>query len=286
MQTAFDIPWFLYLCTGLGGLVVGSFLNVVVSRLPKMMTRAWRQECCEFLEQQPPNDAPLNLAFPGSHCPNCGEAIKPWHNIPLLSYVALGGQCAACKASISWRYPMVEAVTALLWVAAAASFGPTTALLGALLLIAALIALTGIDLDTQLLPDSITLPLLWLGLLFNISGVFVSLEQAVIGAMAGYLVLWSVYWLFKIVTGKEGMGYGDFKLLAALGAWFGWQSLPLIIILSSFVGAAVGIFLIIVKQQGRDIPIPFGPYLAGAGLLCLFFQTELTHLYLALVGFN
>lgn len=286
MQTAFDIPWFLYLCTGLSGLVVGSFLNVVILRLPTMMAQVWRQECCEFLEQPVPTDPPINLAFPGSHCPSCGEAIKPWHNIPLLSYVALGGQCAACKTPVSWRYPLVEASTALLWVAAAASFGPTTALLGALLLIAALIALTGIDLDTQLLPDSITLPLLWLGLLFNISGVFVSLDQAVIGAIAGYLVLWSVYWLFKITTGKEGMGYGDFKLLAALGAWFGWQALPLIIILSSFVGAAVGIFLIIVKQQGRDVPIPFGPYLAGAGLLCLFFQAELTNLYLALAGLN
>ncbi len=286
MQSAFDIPWFLYLCTGLSGLVVGSFLNVVILRLPKMMTQAWRQECCEFLEQPEPSDAQLNLAFPGSHCPSCGEALKPWHNIPLLSYAVLGGKCAHCRTPISLRYPLVEAVTAILWVAAAVSFGPTAMLLGALLLIAALITLTGIDLDTQLLPDSITLPLLWIGLLFNIGGVFVSLEQAVIGAMAGYLILWSVYWLFKITTGKEGMGYGDFKLLAALGAWFGWQALPLIIILSSFVGAAVGIFLMVVKQRGRDVPIPFGPYLAGAGLLCLFFQTELTGLYLALTGLN
>jgi len=284
VQSAFDIPWFLYLCTGLGGLVLGSFLNVVILRLPKMMTQAWRQECCEFLEQPIPSDAQLNLAFPGSHCPSCGEALKPWHNIPLVSYAVLGGKCAHCRTPISLRYPLVEAVTAILWVAAAVSFGPTAMLLGALLLIAALITLTSIDLDTQLLPDSITLPLLWIGLLFNIGGAFVSLEQAVIGAMAGYLILWSVYWLFKITTGKEGMGYGDFKLLAALGAWFGWQALPLIIILSSFVGAAVGIFLMVVKQRGRDEPIPFGPYLAGAGLLCLFFQTELTGLYLALTG--
>ncbi len=286
MPTAFDIPWFLYLCTGLTGLVVGSFLNVVILRLPKMMTQAWRRECCEFLEQPVPSDPPINLAFPGSQCPCCGEPIKPWHNIPVLSYVALGGKCAQCKAPISLRYPLIEAITALLWVAAAIHFGPTTALVGALLLISALIALTGIDLDTQLLPDSITLPLLWLGLLLNIGGIFVSLEQAVIGAMAGYLILWSVYWLFKITTGKEGMGYGDFKLLAALGAWFGWQALPLVITLSSFVGAIIGIALMILKRQGRDVPIPFGPYLAGAGLLCLFFQTELTGLYLALTGLS
>jgi len=211
-------------------------------------------------------------------------AIKPWHNIPVISFLLLGGQCAACGTGISWRYPTVELATGLLSLAAAMTFGLSWELAGALAICWCLVALTGIDIDTQLLPDSITLPLLWAGIAFNVFGVFTDLQSAVVGAMLGYVVLWSVFWLFKLVTGKDGMGYGDFKLLAALGAWFGWQSLPLIIILSSFVGAAIGIILVVAKRQGRDIPMPFGPYLAGAGLLWLFFGDWLNAYYLTTVG--
>ena len=249
------------------------------------MEQAWQRDCCELLEQTPPDTPPISLSSPNSQCRNCGIAIKPWHNIPVLSYVFLRGCCAGCGAPISRRYPIIELCTALLSLAAAIAFGPTLQLAAALLLIWSLIALTGIDIDTQLLPDSITLPLLWLGLLLNINSTFTSLNDAVIGAAAGYLTLWSVYWIFKLTTGKDGMGYGDFKLLAALGAWFGWQAIPLIIILSSFVGAFIGILLILLKKQGREVPMPFGPYLAGAGLLTLFYGDQLTATYFSLIGF-
>lgn len=284
MSDAFLTPWFLYTSATLLGLVVGSFLNVVIFRLPRMMEQAWRRDCCELLEQPLPDEPHISLSVPNSQCRDCGAAIKPWHNIPVLSFALLGGRCAACKAPISLRYPTVELVTGLLSLAAALALGPTIQLAAALVFIWSLVALTGIDIDTQLLPDSITLPLLWLGLLINLSGVFVPLESAVIGAAAGYLTLWSVYWGFKLTTGKEGMGFGDFKLLAALGAWFGWQALPLIIILSSFVGALIGILLIVLKKQGREIPMPFGPYLAGAGLLTLFFGEQLNAAYFRLIG--
>ena len=250
-----------------------------------MMEQTWRRDCCELLNQTPPNGPEFSLLLPNSECRDCGVAIKPWHNIPLLSYVLLRGRCAACGASISSRYPIIELCTALLSFAAAITFGATLQLVAALILIWSLIALTGIDIDTQLLPDSITLPLLWLGLLLNTNGAFTSLHEAVIGAAAGYLTLWSVYWIFKLTTGKDGMGFGDFKLLAALGAWFGWQALPLIIILSSFVGAFIGILLIVIKQQGREVPMPFGPYLAGAGLITLFFGDQLNAAYFSFVGF-
>ena len=269
---------------GLLGLVVGSFLNVVILRLPRMMEQAWRRDCCELLEQPAPDVPQISLSSPGSTCPGCKQAIKPWHNIPVLSWLALRGQCASCGMRISSRYPLIELLTGLLSAAAAATFGPQPELIGALFLIWSLIALTGIDIDTQLLPDSMTLPLLWLGLLFNLFGAFAPLVDAVIGAMLGYLSLWSVYWLFKLATGKEGMGYGDFKLLAALGAWFGWQAIPLIILLSSFVGAALGIAILIARRKGRDTPMPFGPYLAGAGLLTLFFGDTLIQHYLHLVA--
>lgn len=285
MSEAFQTPWFLMTAVTALGLIVGSFLNVVIYRLPKMMEQAWRRECCEFLDQDAPNDPPLSLSAPNSSCRDCGAAIKPWHNIPVISFLLLGGQCAACGTGISWRYPTVELATALLSLAAAMTFGLSWELAGALAICWCLVALTGIDIDTQLLPDSITLPLLWAGIAFNVFGVFTDLQSAVVGAMLGYVVLWSVFWLFKLVTGKDGMGYGDFKLLAALGAWFGWQSLPLIIILSSFVGAAIGIMLVVAKRQGRDIPMPFGPYLAGAGLLWLFFGDWLNAYYLTTVGF-
>ncbi len=284
MTEALQTNWFLYTAVTLLGLVVGSFLNVVIFRLPRMMEQAWRRDCCELLEQSLPDEPHLSLSVPNSQCRDCGAAIKPWHNIPVLSFALLGGRCAACKAPISLRYPTVELVTGLLSLAAALALGPTIQLAAALVFIWSLVALTGIDIDTQLLPDSITLPLLWLGLLINLSEVFVPLESAVIGAAAGYMTLWSVYWGFKLTTGKEGMGFGDFKLLAALGAWFGWQALPLIIILSSFVGALIGILLIVLKKQGREIPMPFGPYLAGAGLLTLFFGEQLNAAYFRFIG--
>jgi leader peptidase (prepilin peptidase)/N-methyltransferase len=260
------------LCVGLLclGLLVGSFLNVVIYRLPLMMETRWRRDCCELLEVEPEKqEGPLNLATPNSHCPHCKAAIKPWENIPVISYLLLGGKCSSCAARISPRYPIVELVTGLMTLALAWFFAFSPALLGAVLLTWALIALTMIDVDHQLLPDDITLPLMWLGLLFNLQATYTSLHDAVIGAMAGYLILWTIYQVFKLLTGKEGMGYGDFKLLAALGAWLGWQMLPEIILLSSLVGAICGIALMAIKRRGKEIPIPFGPYLAIAGWLAL-----------------
>jgi len=265
---------------GILGLLVGSFLNVVIHRLPIMMEREWAAQCAELRGEDPPAFDPLSLARPPSRCPHCGHAISAAENIPVLSWLMLRGRCKGCKAPISIRYPLIEAATALLFALAAWRFGYGAAGLGALLLIAALIALTGIDFDTQLLPDDITLPLLWAGLAFNSFGVFTDLKSAVIGAMAGYLSLWAVYWGFKLATGKEGMGYGDFKLLAALGAWLGWQVLPLTILLSSFVGALVGIALLVFARHGRNVPIPFGPYLAAAGIIALGWGKPLTRAYL------
>lgn len=276
------IPGGLAAITGLLGLCIGSFLNVVIHRLPKMMERDWQLQCAELQGEIPVPVDTLNLATPRSRCPHCGHQIGALENIPVLSYLLLKGRCAGCKSPISPRYPLIETFTGLLSGYLAWRFGPTWQTAGALCLAWALIALTFIDFDTQLLPDSITLPLLWLGLLFNVFGTFTNLASAVIGAMAGYLTLWSVYWLFKIVTGKEGMGYGDFKLLAALGAWLGWQMLPAIILLSSLVGAAVGIGLIVLARHGRNVPIPFGPYLAAAGLIALLWGRQLTQLYLGL----
>ena len=276
-------PSTLIPCIGLLGLLVGSFLNVVIHRLPKMMENEWRNQCAELHGDAPVEDEPFSLIRPRSRCPSCGHPISALENIPILSWLWLRGRCSDCHAPISPRYPIVEAVTGLCSAAGAAYFGYGWMLLGALLLIWSLIALTFIDADTQLLPDSITLPLLWMGLCFNLFGVFADLSSAVLGAMVGYLSLWSVYWAFKLVTGKEGMGYGDFKLLAALGAWLGWQMLPLIILLSSLVGAAVGIVLIILARQGRHVPIPFGPYLAAAGLIALIWGKDLTQMYLRLI---
>ena len=274
----------IVIAAGILGLLVGSFLNVVIHRLPKMMEQDWREQCAEFSGTEPPPAEKLSLARPRSRCPACGHGIAAWENIPVISYLVLKGHCSACKAPISWRYPMVEIISGLLSAFAAWHFGPTWQLLGALLLLWSLLALTGIDLDTQLLPDDITLPLLWLGLCFNLSGTFTELASSVIGAMAGYLTLWSVYWLFKLTTGKEGMGYGDFKLLAALGAWLGWQMLPAIVLLSSVVGAVVGIGLILFARHGRETPIPFGPYLAAAGVLALFWGPQINRTYLGLLA--
>lgn len=262
------------------GLMVGSFLNVVIHRLPLMMEREWQMNCQELRGEE---IAPLpryNLVVPRSACPGCGQAISAWQNIPLVSYAFLRGKCAGCKKPISLRYPFIEALTGLLTGLISWKFGYSSMAVAAWVFTFALIALTFIDFDTQLLPDDITLPLLWLGLLYNLNGGFTDIQSAVIGAVAGYLVLWSVYWLFKLVTGKEGMGYGDFKLLAAIGAWFGWQLLPAVILLSSLVGSLIGIGLIVLAKRGRDIPMPFGPYLALGGIAALFFGPQLSQFYL------
>jgi leader peptidase (prepilin peptidase)/N-methyltransferase len=262
------------------GMMVGSFLNVVIHRLPKMMEQEWLCNCAELRGEEPPQHSPYNLVSPRSACPHCGHAIRAWENIPVLSYLALKGKCAACKARISPRYPLVETITGLLAGLIAWHFGFSYTALAAMAFTFSLVALTFIDFDSHLLPDDITLPLLWLGLLFNLDNGFTSLSSAVVGVVAGYLMLWAVYWIFKIVTGKEGMGYGDFKLLAAIGAWFGWQLLPAVILLSSVVGSFVGISLIVLARHGRNVPIPFGPYLALGGIAALFFGPQLARFYL------
>ena len=266
------------------GCVVGSFLNVVIYRLPKMMEREWRTQCNEFIGQTGEEAPRYNLIVPRSACPNCGHMISAFENIPVISYLLLRGMCKGCGAHISARYPIVELSSGLLSGYVAWHFGFGLAASGALLFVWSLLALTFIDFDTQLLPDDITLPLLWAGLLLNLSHTFTDLYSAVIGTMAGYLALWGVYWLFKLVTGKEGMGYGDFKLLAAIGAWLGWQMLPLVILSSSLVGAVVGITLIVAARHGRNVPIPFGPYLAGGGLIALFWGQSLTQSYLHMMA--
>ena len=282
-------PFALWIAlAGVLGLLVGSFLNVVIHRLPVMLQRAWQEEAASVLEQPaPPADGPFNLVTPRSHCPACRTPIKPWHNVPVLGWLWLRGRCAHCSQPIPVRYPLVEALTGLLSLVVVWHFGATPEAVGALGLTWALIALTGIDMDHKLLPDIITLPLLWAGLVFNgWFGQLATLEDAVLGAVAGYLALWSVFWAFKLLTGKEGMGYGDFKLLAALGAWLGWQALPGIILLSSLVGAVVGLTMIIVLGRDRQIPIPFGPYLAAAGWIYLLWGATLTGAYLRMSGLN
>ncbi|HEU4620471.1 MAG TPA: A24 family peptidase [Gammaproteobacteria bacterium] len=306
-------PFALFLAAGLLGLVVGSFLNVVAYRVPIMMERAWREQCAEVAGEIPEgadardsnvpasgqeasskaapahsdaqSDAPFNLLWPPSACPSCGHRIAPWQNIPILSYVLLRGRCAHCAAPISKRYPIVEAAAAILSLVAAYRFGPTWQLVAALPFTWTLLALALIDMDHKLLPDSITLPLLWAGLvlaLFSAGGTpvfFTDLRSSVIGAAAGYTVLWVVFQLFKLLTGKEGMGYGDFKLLAALGAWLGWQLLPLVILLSAGVGAVVGSALLFASGKSRQTPIPFGPYLAAAGWIALLWGREILAWY-------
>ncbi len=275
-------PIILSVVAGLMGIAIGSFLNVVIHRLPKIMESEWQAECAEMRGESLPQAKKLNLATPPSHCPKCGHNITALENIPIISYLALRGRCSACQSRISPRYPFVEALAGLLSSYAVWHFGASWSAIGALCFVWCMIALAFIDFDTQLLPDSITLPLLWLGLLLNVGSVFADLKSAVIGAAAGYLFLWSVYWAFKLVTGKEGMGYGDFKLLAVIGAWLGWLMLPLVILVSSLVGAVVGIALIVFARHGRNVPIPFGPYLAVAGIIALFWGRSLTQEYLGL----
>lgn len=272
----------LLLIASLLGALVGSFLNVVIYRMPLMMERAWEDEIALAQDQEPVERERFNLVLPRSRCGNCGHMITALENIPIISWIALRGKCSACQTPISLRYPFVEVTTALLFVSCAWVFGASLQCFAAMVLCAVLVALTGIDLDTQLLPDQLTLPLLWLGLLLNVGGLFVRLPDAVIGAAAGYLVLWSVYWLFKLATGREGMGYGDFKLLGALGAWFGWQALPVLLLVSAVVGSVIGIAILVVQKKGRQTAIAFGPYLALAGLIVLFFGPQIQQLQLPL----
>jgi len=278
---------FLYLSVGILGLLVGSFLNVVVYRLPIMLQKGWRQECLTFLEQEE-SQAELtetfNLSQPRSRCPSCNHTISALENIPVLSYLFLKGKCKNCKATISIRYPVVELITATLSIIVAIQFGVSLQTCAALVFIWVLICLTLIDFDTQLLPDSITLPLLWFALSISLFGIFTSPQTALLGAVAGYLSLWSVFWLFKLVTGKEGMGYGDFKLLAAIGAFLGWTMLPLVIMLSAFVGAVIGLTLIVIKGRDKNIPIPFGPYLSVAAFIALVWGNQINTAYLQFVG--
>ena len=272
------------------GLLVGSFLNVVIYRLPVIFKREWRIDCCTYLEEK--YDAkiqldsskepaePFNLVKPDSTCPHCSHKIRAWENIPVISYIFLKAKCSNCKTSISFRYPFIELLSAVLAAFCAWHFGYSLAAAGAIILTWALIALALIDFDTQYLPDQITLPLLWLGLLLNLNNTFTDINSALVGAIAGYLALWSVHHLFKLIMKKEGMGYGDFKLLALLGAWMGWQYLPMIVILSSLVGSIIGISLILLKKHQREIPIPFGPYLAIAGWIALIWGKEINQSYI------
>ena len=273
-------PALLALALGILGLAIGSFLNVVIHRLPIMMQAEWRADCAEFEGREAPAAQKLNLLVPRSRCPSCGTPITALQNIPIASWIALGGKCAACKSPISARYPLVELFTGIVSAFLAWRFGWGPALAAALVFAWALIAASAIDIDTQLLPDRITLPLLWLGLLANVFGLFVDLRSAVLGAVGGYLLLWCVYWGFKLLAGKEGMGFGDFKLLAALGAWTGWQTLPLILLVSAGAGTVIGVVLIWASGKGRDTRIPFGPYLAAGGLVALLWGREAVVAYL------
>ena len=288
LDTFRAVPWFFVGTAIILGLTVGSFLNVVIHRLPIMLERDWKAQCLEFLgdkivvkqAETTANGSKYNLVVPRSACPSCGKRISALQNIPVLSYLFLGGKCSACKTRISIRYPLVEALTGLLTGFLAWRFGVTLAAGFAIIYLWALVALAFIDADTTLLPDDITLPLLWLGLMINIGGVFTDIGSATVGAAGGYVILWSVYWAFKLLTGKEGMGYGDFKLLAAIGAWLGWQLLPLVILLSAAVGTVVGIAGIVIKGRDKGAKLPFGPYLAAAGLIALVWGQQLNAWYL------
>ncbi|KJK01552.1 methyltransferase [Pseudomonas sp. 21] len=280
-------PLAFVLCVTLLGLLVGSFLNVVIHRLPRMMERDWQQQARETLGLPEGEKLPTyNLVLPNSQCPHCAHKIKPWENIPLVSWLALGGKCSSCKAPISKRYPLVELACGVLSAFIAWHYGFGWQAGAMLLLTWGLLAMSMIDVDHQLLPDALVLPLLWLGLIVNHFGLFTSLGDALWGAVFGYLSLWSVYWLFKLITGKEGMGYGDFKLLAMLGAWGGWQVLPLTILFSSLVGAVLGVIMLRLRNAETSTPIPFGPYLAIAGWIALLWGDQITATYLQFAGFR
>lgn len=296
-QSLNQSPWLFITLSFIFAATIGSFLNVVIHRFPVMMKREWQQECNQYLQEyhedivkiigidnlnKPIDSFPekYNLVVPGSACPKCKTAIKPWHNLPVFGWLMLKGKCTACHAPISARYPIIEFITGLLIATLAWHFGPSWQFVFASILTFVLVALTGIDLDEMLLPDQMTLPLLWLGLIINLNHTFASPTDAIIGAAVGYLSLWSIFWLFKILTGKEGMGYGDFKLLAVFGAWLGWQMLPLVILLSSLVGAVVGITMIVSKRLKQGNPIPFGPYIAAAGWIALLFGQQIVDWYL------
>ena len=282
------VPWFFVGTAILIGMMVGSFLNVVIHRLPIMLEREWKAQCLEYLgdkivlkhPEAASNQNKYNLVVPRSACPACGQPITALQNIPVVSYLLLGGKCSACKARISMRYPVVEVITGFMTGLVAWHFGVTWIAVFSITYLWALIALTFIDADTTLLPDDITLPLLWMGLLVNVGGVFTDIGSATLGAAGGYLILWSVYWVFKLLTGKEGMGYGDFKLLAAIGAWLGWQLLPLVILLSAVVGTVVGVAGIVLKGRDKGAKLPFGPYLAAAGFIALVWGQQLNAWYL------
>ncbi len=273
------------------GLCIGSFLNVIIYRVPKQLRAGWEKDSRDFLglndlslSVESTEEKPVSIVFPPSHCPKCGASIKPWQNIPVISYLFLRGKCASCAAPISIQYPLIEILSAITFVVGYLHFGLTVNTLFFMFFSLVLLTLTGIDFQTQLLPDNLTYPLLWVGLVANSQDLFTSLPSAVYGALLGYLCLWTVYWAFKLLTGKEGMGYGDFKLLAALGAWTGWEQLPLIILLSSLVGAVVGFSLVLAMGRDRKIPIAFGPYLAIAGWISLLWGTEISAIYLRLLA--
>jgi leader peptidase (prepilin peptidase)/N-methyltransferase len=277
----------LYAGVFIFGAVIGSFLNVVILRTPALLEYEWRCQCRELLElEESSEERPPGIALARSKCPKCGHAIRAWENIPFISYLLLRGKCASCRQRISIRYPLVELTTAVLFVITVWHFGPTVQGLTALALTAFLVAMTGIDIDTQLLPDHMTLPLMWAGVIASLWSVHTDLQSSVVGAMAGYLILWGIYHLFRLLTGKEGMGYGDFKLLAALGAWLGWQMLPLIVLLSSVVGAFVGLILMGTGRLQRDKPMPFGPYIAAAGWIALIWGQKIIDYYTRAGGFG
>ncbi|GEA10666.1 A24 family peptidase [Alteromonas sp. KUL49] len=289
VQVSIELPAFFYAIVFITSLMVGSFLNVVIYRLPIMMENSWKEEYQSYFsttndEVKTESKSPFNLVLPHSTCPHCGHKIRAWENIPVISYLFLGGKCSQCKTKISIRYPLVELFTAAVCTFAAWHYGPSSAALWSVLVCYVLIALIFIDADKMLLPDQLTLPLLWLGLLLSTQSVFVGMFDAIIGAAAGYLSLWSVYWLFKLATGKEGMGYGDFKLLAALGTFTGWQGLPIIILLSSLVGAIVGIIFLRLKtdeaQSVNGQAMPFGPYIAVAGFITLLYKDSIINAYI------
>ncbi|VAW51615.1 Leader peptidase (Prepilin peptidase) / N-methyltransferase [hydrothermal vent metagenome] len=278
-------PWLFYGTVAFLGLSVGSFLNVVAYRLPIMMERDWKLECHEFLELDPPKledkVTAFNLATPASACPNCDHKLHVWENIPIFSYLFLKAKCSSCANKISIQYPAVELFTSIASLLTAHVFGVTIQTIAALFFCWTLIALTLIDLKKQLLPDNITLPLLWLGIVLNLNNIFTDLKSSIIGAIAGYLILWSVYQLFKLLTKKEGMGFGDFKLLAALGAWVGFSYLPQIILISSVVGSIAGISMLLIGKTKQQQPIPFGPYLAVSGWIALLWGESINTTYLS-----